>query len=99
MPMSPQAADLRFLCRDDRIRTCDPLTPSQVRYQAAPHPGHPGFPGAMKTTAGRVRTRPPGTVDDRVRRTAGGTDEHGNARLATGRLAGDPRRGRRGDDG
>jgi hypothetical protein len=24
--------------RDDRIRTCDPLTPSQVRYQAAPHP-------------------------------------------------------------
>ena len=25
--------------RDDRIRTCDPLTPSQVRYQAALHPG------------------------------------------------------------
>ena len=24
--------------RDDRIRTCDPLTPSQVRYQAALHP-------------------------------------------------------------
>ena len=24
--------------RDDRIRTSDPLTPSQVRYQAAPHP-------------------------------------------------------------
>ena len=22
--------------RSDRIRTCDPLTPSQVRYQAAP---------------------------------------------------------------
>jgi hypothetical protein len=24
--------------RDDRIRTCDPLLPKQVRYQAAPHP-------------------------------------------------------------
>ena len=24
--------------RDDWIRTSDPLTPSQVRYQAAPHP-------------------------------------------------------------
>jgi hypothetical protein len=24
--------------RDDRIRTCDPLFPKQVRYQAAPHP-------------------------------------------------------------
>src|SRR6188474_2956053 len=33
--------------RDDRIRTCDPLTPSQVRYQAALHPvsgaGAPAF--------------------------------------------------------
>src|ERR1700716_363100 len=25
--------------RADRIRTCDPLTPSQVRYQTAPQPG------------------------------------------------------------
>src|SRR5215207_8291751 len=25
-----------ILGRSDRIRTCDPLTPSQVRYQAAP---------------------------------------------------------------
>ena len=24
--------------RDDWIRTSDPLTPSQVRYQTAPHP-------------------------------------------------------------
>ena len=24
--------------RGDRIRTCDPLHPMQVRYQAAPHP-------------------------------------------------------------
>ena len=24
--------------RDDRIRTCDPLVPSEVRYQAALHP-------------------------------------------------------------
>ena len=28
----------REVGRDDRIRTCDPLTPSQVRYQAALHP-------------------------------------------------------------
>lgn len=28
-----------FLCgRDDRIRTCDPLVPNQVLYQAEPHP-------------------------------------------------------------
>ncbi len=29
-----------FVCfsRDDKIRTCDPLHPMQVRYQAAPHP-------------------------------------------------------------
>jgi hypothetical protein len=24
-----------FLCREDRIRTCDPLVPNQVRYRAA----------------------------------------------------------------
>ena len=24
--------------RDDTIRTCDPFVPSEVRYQAAPHP-------------------------------------------------------------
>jgi hypothetical protein len=29
---------LRNFGRDDWIRTSDPLTPSQVRYQAAPHP-------------------------------------------------------------
>ena len=28
-------------CRDGRIRTDDPLTPSQVRYQAAPRPDAP----------------------------------------------------------
>jgi hypothetical protein len=27
-----------LLRRDGRIRTDDPLTPSQVRYQTAPHP-------------------------------------------------------------
>ena len=27
-----------FYGRDDRIRTCDPLVPSEVRYQAALHP-------------------------------------------------------------
>ena len=29
---------LVFIGRDDWIRTSDPLTPSQVRYQAALHP-------------------------------------------------------------
>lgn len=29
--------------RADRIRTCDPLTPSQVRYQAAPQPAAPAW--------------------------------------------------------
>src|SRR5690554_5580110 len=29
---------LEKIGRDDWIRTSDPLTPSQVRYQAAPHP-------------------------------------------------------------
>ena len=29
---------LKINGRDDWIRTSDPLTPSQVRYQAAPHP-------------------------------------------------------------
>ena len=24
--------------RDDRIRTCGPFVPNEVRYQAAPHP-------------------------------------------------------------
>ena len=27
--------------RDDRIRTCGPFVPNEVRYQTAPHPGHP----------------------------------------------------------
>jgi hypothetical protein len=30
--------------RDDWIRTSDPLTPSQVRYQAAPHPDRERIP-------------------------------------------------------
>ncbi len=31
-----------FLCRDDKIRTCDPQTPSLVRYRTAlrPETGH-----------------------------------------------------------
>lgn len=27
-----------FSCREDKIRTCDPLNPIQVRYRAAPLP-------------------------------------------------------------
>ena len=38
-PLGKEPAELfRKIGRDDRIRTCDPLTPSQVRYQAALHP-------------------------------------------------------------
>ena len=38
-PLGEEPAELlRKVGRDDRIRTCDPLTPSQVRYQAALHP-------------------------------------------------------------
>src|SRR5690606_17520865 len=34
--------------RDDWIRTSDPLTPSQVRYQAALHPDADGAAGALR---------------------------------------------------
>lgn len=30
--------ELSKLCREDKIRTCDPLNPIQVRYRAAPLP-------------------------------------------------------------
>ena len=33
-----EVSRLQFHGRVNRIRTCDPLTPSQVRYQAAPSP-------------------------------------------------------------
>ena len=33
--------ELLFFCRDDWIRTSDPLHPMQVRYQAALHPEKP----------------------------------------------------------
>jgi hypothetical protein len=39
--LGPDSLGLRVFLkigRDDWIRTSDPLTPSQVRYQAAPHP-------------------------------------------------------------
>ena len=35
--------DKEKIGRDDWIRTSDPLTPSQVRYQAAPHPDVQGL--------------------------------------------------------
>lgn len=41
-----QRPALRCLCRDGGIRTHDPLTPSQVRYQAAPRPA-PALPGCQ----------------------------------------------------
>src|SRR6478736_8472662 len=56
--------------RDDRIRTCDPLTPSQVRYQAALHPENvacsprtqrPRSPRIVAHRSGRA-VQPPGHV-------------------------------------
>ena len=41
--------------REDRIRTCDPLVPNQMRYQAAPLPdprGHLGWEGASRKREG-----------------------------------------------
>lgn len=38
--------------RADRIRTCDPLTPSQVRYQTAPQPG-PALAECVRSTLAR----------------------------------------------
>jgi hypothetical protein len=32
---------VRYFGRDDRIRTCDPHTPSVMRYQAALRPDRP----------------------------------------------------------
>ena len=40
-PDASEPFTLYFIGRDDWIRTSDPLTPSQVRYQAALHPEHP----------------------------------------------------------
>ncbi len=37
MKKSRQKRDF-FVCRGDKIRTCDPLHPIQVRYRAAPLP-------------------------------------------------------------
>jgi hypothetical protein len=33
--------------RDDRIRTCDPLIPNQVRYQTALHPDSQTIPNSF----------------------------------------------------
>jgi hypothetical protein len=43
--------------RDDRIRTCGPFVPNEVRYQAAPHPDQvileDGLPQTRKTPTSR----------------------------------------------
>ena len=33
-----------IVCRSDRIRTCDPLVPNQIRYRTALHSERRGFP-------------------------------------------------------
>ena len=49
--------------RRDRIRTCDPLLPKQMRYQAALLPDSMAGPDDLRRTAfgdggpGRIRTR------------------------------------------
>jgi hypothetical protein len=39
---------LMLFRREDRIRTCDPLVPNQVRYRPALLPGVPLFKGGQK---------------------------------------------------
>ena len=59
--------------RSGRIRTADPLTPSQVRYQAAPRSdrpargGTPPPPGRAHYSA-RLQARPTFRVEERARR-------------------------------
>src|SRR5689334_5018917 len=47
-------------CRGDRIRTCDPLVPNQVLYQAEPLPeaDTPHFEGRHSVTDGHPRGQP-----------------------------------------
>ena len=46
---SVRSDPVRMLSRDDRIRTCDPFHPKEVRYRAALRPEHhvrlPNVPG------------------------------------------------------
>ena len=48
--------DLQTSGRDDWIRTSDPLTPSQVRYQAAPRP-EALFVAPLSLATGNILTR------------------------------------------
>ncbi len=43
--------------REDRIRTCDPLVPNQMRYQAAPLPEKHGVPGETRTPNLLIRSQ------------------------------------------
>src|ERR687884_361132 len=43
--------------REDRIRTCDPLVPNQMRYQAALLPEKYGVPGETRTPNLLIRSQ------------------------------------------
>jgi hypothetical protein len=46
-----------FHGREDRIRTCDPLVPNQMRYQAALLPEINGVPGETRTPNLLIRSQ------------------------------------------
>jgi hypothetical protein len=52
--------------REDRIRTCDPLVPNQMRYQAAPLPDN-GVPGETRTPNLLIRSQTLYPVELRAR--------------------------------
>ena len=65
----------RLLCsRDDRIRTCDPLNPIQVRYRAAPHPV------AVATPANRLKNLIPSAAPNQYPTAVFRFSEHGAPR-------------------
>lgn len=54
--------------RDDRIRTCDPLAPSQMRYQTALHPDDVDVMRTTGETLVGVTGFEPATSASRTRR-------------------------------
>ena len=48
---------IAFLNREDRIRTCDPLVPNQVLYQAEPLPEFYGAPKRSRTPNLLIRSQ------------------------------------------
>ena len=54
---SSQLSYLAINGRDGRIRTCDPLIPNQVHYQAVLHPDEYGAPDKSRTRNLLIRSQ------------------------------------------